>query len=62
VAVPDGKTVIAVGDAGTILRSTDGGASWTLQSSGESLQPVSGLSPRATAGRGQGGPSTGAII
>jgi len=34
VAVLDGKTVIAVGGFGTILRTTDGGASWTLQSSG----------------------------
>jgi photosystem II stability/assembly factor-like uncharacterized protein len=34
VAVVDGKTVIAVGDLGTTVRSTDGGASWTLQSSG----------------------------
>ena len=34
VAVLDGKTVIAVGDAGTILRTTDGGASWRRQFSG----------------------------
>jgi hypothetical protein len=34
VAVVDGKTVISVGDLGTILRTTDGGASWTRQSSG----------------------------
>ena len=33
-AALDANTVVAVGDFGTILRSTDGGASWTLQSSG----------------------------
>ncbi len=34
VAVVDSDTVIAVGNAGTILRTTDGGASWTFQTSG----------------------------
>src|SRR5258708_26081639 len=33
-AVLDANTVVAVGDAGTIVRTTDGGQSWTLQSSG----------------------------
>ena len=33
-AAVDANTVIAVGDLGTILRTTDGGATWTLQSSG----------------------------
>jgi len=34
VAALDDQTVIAVGDYGTILRTTDGGETWTLQSSG----------------------------
>ena len=34
VAVLDSDTVTVVGAAGTILRTTDGGATWTLQTSG----------------------------
>ncbi len=34
VATSDPSTVIAVGDFGTILRTTDGGTTWTLQRSG----------------------------
>src|SRR5260370_30863984 len=34
VAVPNANTVVAVGAAGTILKSIDGGANWMLQSSG----------------------------
>ncbi len=34
VAVLDSDTVTAVGADGTILRTTDGGANWTFQSSG----------------------------
>src|SRR5690349_17945085 len=34
VAMLDADTVIAVGDPGTILRSTDGGATWIRQKSG----------------------------
>src|SRR5258708_32475472 len=31
-AVLDANTVVAVGDAGTLGRTTDGGQTWTLQS------------------------------
>src|SRR5215469_5663383 len=34
VSVLDSGTVTAVGDFGTILRTTDGGASWAAQTSG----------------------------
>src|SRR5258707_2060828 len=34
VATVGASTVVAVGDGGIILRSSDGGATWTLQSSG----------------------------
>src|SRR5216683_88598 len=34
VGTPDPSTVVAAGDYGTILSTTDGGATWTLQSSG----------------------------
>jgi photosystem II stability/assembly factor-like uncharacterized protein len=34
VATPDSNTVVALGAAGTIVRSTDSGATWTLESSG----------------------------
>jgi photosystem II stability/assembly factor-like uncharacterized protein len=34
VTMLDVNTVVAVGDAGTILRTTDGGATWKQQSSG----------------------------
>jgi len=42
-ATPDSSTVVAVGNVGTILRSDDGGGTWTLQSSGttQSLYGVS---------------------
>jgi len=33
VAAPEPSTVVAVGELGTILRTTDGGATWTLPSS-----------------------------
>src|SRR5262249_38400098 len=33
-AAPCSNTVVAVGEVGTILRTTDGGATWTPQSSG----------------------------
>ena len=33
-AVVDANTAVAVGDVGTILRTTDGGATWSPQSSG----------------------------
>jgi photosystem II stability/assembly factor-like uncharacterized protein len=36
VAVSDSQTATAVGDYGTILRTSDGGATWTLQGSGTS--------------------------
>src|SRR6266851_4011468 len=39
----DPSTVVAVGDVGTILRTEDGGATWTLQSSGTS-NPLLGVS------------------
>src|SRR5215813_10427806 len=32
-AAPDLSTVVAVGERGTIVRSDDGGATWTVQSS-----------------------------
>ena len=31
VATPDSSTIVAVGDRGTVVRSTDGGDSWVLQ-------------------------------
>ncbi len=34
VSALDSDTITAVGDVGTILRTTDGGATWTLQTSG----------------------------
>src|SRR5215813_4098595 len=34
VAAPDSTAVVAVGGSGTILRTDDGGITWTLQSSG----------------------------
>ena len=34
VTMLDVKTVVAVGEAGTILRTTDGGTTWKQQSSG----------------------------
>src|SRR5260370_26256260 len=34
VAVTDPNTAVAVGAMGTIIRTTDGGATWTVQSSG----------------------------
>src|SRR5712664_948692 len=34
VATPDPNTIVAVGTYGTIVRSSDSGATWTLQSSG----------------------------
>src|SRR5215813_7008952 len=42
-AAPDSSTVVAVGTHGTILRTDDGGASWTSQSSGttQDLRAVS---------------------
>ena len=33
-AAPDSKKMIAVGHSGSILRSGNGGSSWTIQSSG----------------------------
>src|SRR5713101_8159986 len=33
VAAVDDHTVVAVGEPGTILRTTDGGATWSIQSS-----------------------------
>src|SRR5215471_18871486 len=33
-AAPDSSTVVVVGNLGTILRTDDGGATWTPQSSG----------------------------
>src|SRR5207244_1096214 len=41
--VLDVNTVVAVGDYGTILRTTDGGATWTRQSSG-TTSPLRGVS------------------
>jgi hypothetical protein len=32
VSVLNANTMIAVGDAGTVVKSTDGGAKWTVQS------------------------------
>src|SRR5260370_30698376 len=43
VAVPNANTVVAVGAAGTILKSIDGGANWMLQSSG-TTNGLSGVS------------------
>ena len=34
VATPDSSTIVAVGYRGTIVRSTDGGETWTRQASG----------------------------
>src|SRR5215467_15861881 len=42
-AAPDIDTVVAVGELGTILRTDDGGATWTLQSSG-TTQTLRGVS------------------
>ncbi len=39
----DSDTVTAVGDLGTILRTTDGGATWTPQTSG-TTGPLYGVS------------------
>src|SRR5260370_14166749 len=43
VATVGASTVVAVGDGGIILRSSAGGATWTLQSSG-TTDPLSGVS------------------
>jgi photosystem II stability/assembly factor-like uncharacterized protein len=43
VSFTDARTGTAVGDGGTIVRTTNGGASWTLQSSGFPYQ-LSGVS------------------
>ncbi len=40
--VPDGRTVLAVGDSGTILKSSDGGESWTSKASG-STETLTGI-------------------
>src|SRR5258708_22366735 len=40
----DATTGTAVGDYGTILRTTDGGATWTLQTSGTTSIGLSGVS------------------
>src|SRR5229473_1345081 len=36
VATPDSSTIVAVGERGIIVRSTDGGETWTRQDSGTS--------------------------
>jgi hypothetical protein len=54
--VPDGSDVFAVGEAGWILRSVDGGA-WTRSESGvtSNLNGVSGRSPECVYAVGDGG-------
>ena len=57
VATVRASTVVAVGDGGIILRSSDGGATWTLQSSGttNALAGVSFVDADTGSAVGQGG-------
>jgi photosystem II stability/assembly factor-like uncharacterized protein len=57
VEVLDGQTAVAVGNGGTILRTTDGGLTWRPQSSGTvaDLRGVSFTSPLAGTAVGTGG-------
>ena len=48
VSFTDANTGTAVGDHGTILRTTNGGASWTAQSSGTTNWLMASLSPMPT--------------
>ena len=57
VACPSPSTCVAVGDGGTLLRSTDGGRTWRRQPSGTAyaLNRVACLSPSTCVAVGGGG-------
>src|SRR5947209_2236625 len=50
VSAPDANTIVTVGQAGRILRSTDGGVTWTQQNPGTNYSLISVSFPNANTG------------
>src|SRR5260370_8402468 len=50
VSAPDSNTIVTVGNAGRILRSTDGGATWNSLNAGTTMNLISVSFPDANTG------------